>query len=177
MDMIEPKANFPVALPPPEGNINVIGAGFIARAVEMSRQSPRKRIILPFHKHHEDPLHRMLNAIQPSSYIRPHRHKTPPKAECIVVLRGAVRYIAFRDSGEIDLHRVLAVTSPDIGVDTEPGVFHTYLALVPDTVLFEVKPGPYEPASAKDFAPWAPAEGSPEASAYLERLRALGSTP
>lgn len=32
------------------------------------------------------------------------------------------------------------------------------------------KTGPYDERLDKDFAPWAPAEGSPEASRYLEQL-------
>ena len=44
--------------------------------------------------------------------------------------------------------------------------------LEPDTVVFEVKPGPYQPTSDKDFAPWAPAEGGPDAPAYLADLEA-----
>ena len=33
--------------------------------------------------------------------------------------------------------------------------------------IFEVKPGPYRPATDKDFAPWAPPEYSLEAPAFL----------
>jgi hypothetical protein len=44
------------------------------------------------------------------------------------------------------------------------------LVLSEDTVLFEVKPGPYSEASYKDFAPWAPAEYSAKAEEYLHQL-------
>ena len=40
----------------------------------------------------------------------------------------------------------------------------------PDTVIFEVKPGPYDAATDKEFAPWAPPEGDPRAHAYLIQL-------
>jgi len=45
------------------------------------------------------------------------------------------------------------------------------IALRPDSVLFEVKSGPFDPLQAKEFAPWAPAEDSPETLFYLENLR------
>jgi hypothetical protein len=38
-------------------------------------------------------------------------------------------------------------------------------------VLFEVKPGPYEPLNDKDFATWAPAEGDPAAAAFVDWYR------
>jgi hypothetical protein len=41
------------------------------------------------------------------------------------------------------------------------------VALKPDTVIFEVKAGPYDAATDKAFAPWAPAEGTQEAQSFL----------
>ncbi len=163
-------SNYPKALPPPESDTTLIGEKLIARAVEASRRSPRKRMILPFHKGPEASMHRMLNALQPYSYIRPHRHLHPPKAETVILLQGALLSFLFSPSGEVmEVHR-LAAGSADVGVDSEPGQFHTFLALTEDTVIFEVKPGPYEPASDKDFASWAPAEGTPEADEYMKYL-------
>jgi len=112
----------------------------------------------------------MLNALQPGSYVRPHRHLNPPKAESTVLLRGKIGFVTFLADGSIDRHWVLAAGAACFGVDCHPGVFHTVFALEPDTVVFEVKPGPYDAASDKDFAPWAPEEGTAEAEAYLERL-------
>ncbi len=108
--------------------------------------------------------------MQPGSYIQPHRHLFPPKAESVIVLQGAIFVFIFNDRGEIkELHRVEA-GGVNIGIDSEPGVFHTFAAIKEDTVLFEVKPGPYNVADDKDFAPWAPAEGDHGAAAYLEEL-------
>jgi len=52
-------------------------------------------------------------------------------------------------------------------VDSRPGLWHTFFALEDNTVLFEVKPGPYDPGTDKDFAHWAPAEGEADAMKYL----------
>jgi len=49
-------------------------------------------------------------------------------------------------------------------------VFHTFLALENDTVLFEAKQGPYDRNTDKDFAAWAPCENSEESSAYMNHL-------
>lgn len=139
-------------------------------AIAQSRLSPRRRIICPFHPAASDSLHRMLNAIQPRSYIPPHRHANPPKAEGIVVLKGSIGFLRFSDGGSVEQTFVLGANQASFGIDIHPGVFHTFVALEEDTVLFEVKPGPYEKTSDKDFAPWAPKEGTESAQAYLEQL-------
>lgn len=161
---------YPFALDCPEEKITLITEDLINRVIDASRKSPRKRIILPFHKSPSDNLHRMLNAVQPMSYIRPHRHYSPPKAESVIVLKGAIVCIEFDNSGEISASHKIAAGSFNIGIDFEPNIFHTFFATDKDTVIFEVKPGPYKQASDKDFAPWAPAEGTSEAEIYLKDL-------
>lgn len=160
----------PNAFTPPTTSTTLLSETLIRQVKEGSRQSPRKRILLPFHKGPESNLHRMLNGLQPYSYIQPHRHLYPPKAESVIVLRGAILSFHFREDGKVTEVYNLAAGAADFGVDSEPGTFHTFLALEDDTVLFEVKPGPYKQSSDKDFAPWAPAEGTPEADDYLEYL-------
>ena len=161
---------FPVALAPPSGEVVLLNEALLVPAVEGSRQSPRGRIILPFHKDHDEKLHRMMNVMQPGTYIRPHRHQNPPKAESIIVLRGALWFVTFRDGGEITGKWRLAPGLKEFGVDIMPGVFHTFLVIEPDTVIFEVKPGPYVKASDKDFAAWAPAEGDSAVTDYQATL-------
>jgi cupin fold WbuC family metalloprotein len=160
-------------MPAPAGPVTVIGQAQMAEAIALSRQSPRGRIICPFHPSAGDTLHRMLNVIQPRSYIQPHRHGTPPKAESIVVLQGAIGCVIFNDLGAVEQVHVLGANRTGFGIDIHPGVFHTFFALEADTVLFEAKQGPYEKISDKDFAVWAPKEGAEEAAAYLDQLYRL----
>lgn len=118
----------------------------------------------------------MFNAIQPGSYIQPHRHLFPPKAESVIVLQGAIYVFIFDTDGKIQEIHTVQAGGISLGIDSEPGVFHTFAAIEPDTVLFEVKPGPYNQADDKDFAPWAPAEGEEGAKEYLEYLYEKGKT-
>lgn len=164
---------FPTALPPPPGPVTVMSSQWLAQALRTSRQSPRRRVILPLHKGHSAPLQRMFNAVQPGSYLRPHRHATPPKAENLLVWQGTVAFFEFADNGQVRRRIILRADGPDFGVDLEPGIFHTFVALEPDTVLFETKPGPYAAIHDKDFPSWAPPEGSPETAGYLEHLYQL----
>jgi hypothetical protein len=38
------------------------------------------------------------------------------------------------------------------------------VALAPETLVLEIKPGPYRP---NEFAPWAPEEGEPASGAFV----------
>ena len=141
-------------------------------AITVSQSSPRRRVIQPLHRSESATLHRMFNAVQPDSYIPPHRHLDPPKAESWIVLRGALAFFTFDDQGAISECLEIRAGGDIFGVDLEPGVYHTFCALEPDTLVYEVKDGPYSPATDKAFPEWAPREGTPEASRYLAQLRA-----
>jgi cupin fold WbuC family metalloprotein len=135
-----------------------------------ARQSPRGRMNHNLHASYDEPCQRLLNAVEPGSYVRPHRHLTPPKPECFFALRGRLAAIIFTDDGILDRVIPIAAGGATLGVDIPAGVWHTILALECGSIVFETKPGPYLPPSDKDFALWAPAEGSDEAAAYLAGL-------
>ena len=172
------------ALDAPSTAVTFITAELLDQAVQGSRASDRRRIILPLHKSSDESLHRMFNAMQPGTYVPPHRHVLPPKAECILVLRGSLCFVTFDESGRVEQMTDLAAGSDvfgvdvaagsDVfGVDVAAGIFHTFFILEADTVVFEVKPGPYSPIDDKDFATWAPREGDALAGEYLAGLQQL----
>jgi cupin fold WbuC family metalloprotein len=121
----------------------------------------------------EDPVHRLLNALEPGTYIRPHRHLKATKAETAIVVSGAVAVLIFDDAGAILEKRRLSPAGPDRGVEMPAGVWHTFVALEAGTVFFEAKAGPYEPLSPEELAPWGPAEGAPDAANLERSWRAL----
>jgi len=136
-----------------------------------ARRSPRRRAILRYHELAER-LQRMLNAVEPESYIQPHAHSAPHKVEAFVVLRGRGLVVRFDRAGQIAEAIALAAGGPVHGVEIPPGAWHTVLSLEPGSVFYEVKDGPYDPATDKVFAPWAPPESDgPAARAYLAGLR------
>jgi cupin fold WbuC family metalloprotein len=162
----------PRALPAPSGPISWLSQDLLQGAITASRSNPRRRVIQPFHRSQSATLQRMFNAVQPDSYIPPHRHLDPPKAESWIVLRGALAFFTFDEQGAISECLEIRAGGEIFGVDLEPGVYHTFFALEPDTVVYEVKDGPYSPATDKAFAEWAPGEGTPEAGDYLAKLAA-----
>ena len=151
-----------------------IDQSLIDQKARDAHRSDRQRDIHVLHTGNEDTLQRMLNAMQPGTYVTPHRHVAVPKAEAVVVLQGSLGFVRFENDGYYD-EQYFVHLDPQrgtFGVDYRAGVWHTFIALEPDTVVFEVKPGPYDAATDKEFAPWAPPEGDPEAADYLRALEA-----
>lgn len=138
-----------------------------------AKLSPRRRKNRNFHGSDADLAHRLLNAIEPGSYVVPHRHLDPGKDETMIVLRGKLGVLFFDDAGQLTQSAVLAADGASCGVTIPHGVYHTVFACQPGTVFFEAKAGPYRPLGAAERAPWAPGEGAPEAEAYARSLREL----
>ena len=164
---------FPMALEAPDTTMTLLTREMADNALAMAAQSPRGRIIQRLHKDNADTLHRMLNAMQPGTYFRPHRHLDPPKSEAVIVLRGALRVIEFSPDGDVLGWADMRPGGEVFGVDSVPGVYHTFIVLEPDTLIFESKDGPYQRATDKDFPDWAPEEGGPDCRTYLEYLLAI----
>ena len=140
---------------------------------EAARRRPRRRANANLHAP-DDAVHRLLNAIEPGSYVRPHRHLVPPKDETVVVVRGALGLVLFDGEGRVTEVRLLRGGSGGaFGADLPAGTMHTFVALESGTVFFETKAGPYVAPSGGDVAAWAPAEGDPAAAAFEASLRAL----
>ncbi len=138
-----------------------------------AKASPRLRKNRNFHSSDEVVCHRLLNAIEPGSYIMPHRHLDPAKEETMIGLRGRLAVVLFDDSGAVAETAVLQPGGPALGVNIPVGTYHLVLALDTGTVFLEAKAGPYLPLTADEKAAWAPAEGEAGAAEYLARLAAL----
>lgn len=132
-----------------------------------AQASPRRRMNDNLHPHDAHPAHRLLNAVEPDSYVQPHRHLDPVKDETILCLRGRFGCILFDDAGAVQsLHRLGAGHA--CGIDIGHGQYHSLVSLESGSVMFEVKSGPYRPLAIGEFAPWAPAPGDPAAARYLQ---------
>jgi cupin fold WbuC family metalloprotein len=153
-------------------SFEIIDKTLVEQKAKHASKNERHREIHAFHDGDDATLHRMLNAIQPKSYIVPHRHLKDPKEETIVILKGSLGCVCFEDDGTVieDSLCYLSDKSGQCGIDLRVGVWHTIFALEKDTVVFEVKSGPYTKSSDKEFASWAPKEDNAEAFKYLANL-------
>lgn len=165
--MSEEKKDFPLAMDAPDTDVTPLTLSMVRVVLEQSDLSPRKRFLQKLHKSHEAGAHRMFNAFQPGTYLTPHRHLHPRKDETVIVIAGSLLFVEFTDEGEICNTLLLQPGTENFGIDVAPHVYHTYIPLKPNTLVFEVKDGPYTAASDKDFPAWAPKEGTDEAQQYL----------
>ena len=135
---------------------------------EEAKQSPRKRKNYNFHPTLDDPINRMLNAIEPGSYAQPHKHENPDKREVFIILRGKVAAFFFDNEGNITDRIILDKEKGVFGVEVAPRKWHSIMSLDQDSVVYEIKDGPYNVQNDKIFAPWAPIEGTKEVVEYLD---------
>ncbi|MCX5686727.1 MAG: WbuC family cupin fold metalloprotein [Candidatus Omnitrophica bacterium] len=142
----------------------------IENVLKKAASSPRKRANYNFHKTCDAPIQRMLNAAHPGTCVRPHKHENPDKVEVFVILKGRALIVEFDAKGRPTDHMILDPSRGGYAVEIPPRVWHTFIALKPGTVLYEVKEGPYNKEVDKNFASWAPEEGTEEAQAFNKRL-------
>ena len=148
----------------------IINDEFIRPVIDKAIVSPRRRMNYNFHLQLDDPLQRMLNCLEPGTYIQPHKHENPDKCEVFILLKGKVLVVEFDAGGQVVSHVLLEAGAGAYGAEIAPRIYHCIISLEPGTVVYEVKNGPYTPLDDKNFATWAPKEGEDGCQAYLEQL-------
>ena len=71
-----------------------------------AKENSRLRMNYNFHASMDAPIHRLLNALEPGTYLPPHRHTD--KEETYLVLRGSLLAFFYDDAGNV----CLLYTSP-----------------------------------------------------------------
>jgi cupin fold WbuC family metalloprotein len=155
--------------------MKVFSAGYLDELSAQASKNPRKRQHLNIHEDYQDPSQRLFNALEPDTYIRPHRHFSDPKTELLIGVRGLMALVVFKDDGTVN--SVLrfgtnqSIERLAIGAEIPANTWHTVIALEPGCVLLEVKAGPFDPSLPKDLALWAPEEGAVATLSYLDQLK------
>ena len=151
--------------------IALIDVALLAATSRLAAGSPRLRKNYNFHASDAEPCNRLLNAIEPGSYVRPHCHTDAGKDETLLVLRGSVGVLEFDQAGRVSGSAVLQPAGKAMCINVPHGTYHSLVALAPGTVFFEAKPGPYTALLPRELPDWAPEEGSVDAQRYLEWMR------
>ena len=137
-------------------NILLVDRKLLDETSSRAANNARLRMNYNIHSRLEDPVNRMLNALEPKTYLRPHRHQTPPKVESYIVLRGELDVLIFDDEGILTQRVTLNPQIGNYGIDIPAGVWHSMIVKQQGTVIYEVKEGPFAPLVPEDFAPWSP---------------------
>lgn len=153
-----------------ELSMKIINRQLLDEITAAAEENPRLRKNWNIHPSDDFPAHRLLNAMEPASYIRPHRHLDPLKDETFVILRGRLGILVFDDNGTVIEKLLLDAEGENIGADIPSGVFHTAVSLETGTIFFEAKAGPYLPLAESEKPEWAP-EGGVESDNYLLALK------
>lgn len=125
------------------------------------------------HNFHQlpDTVQRFINVLQPGTYVRPHRHLRAADSngfELFLVLQGEIGFLVLDEQGQVIQTERLCAQGPIYGLELEEGHYHTLIALAPNTVMFEIKEGPYVPAADKDFLQHFPGEGTTAAQQQVQ---------
>lgn len=113
-----------------------------------AKASPRLRTNFNLHESIDEPVQRMLNAMEPGTIVPIHRHLNA--AETIVLVRGKLK-VSYYDSDKKQTNFVVLESgSNSFGTHIPKGVWHGVDVLEPKTVIFEVKEGPYRPLSEEE---------------------------
>ena len=131
--------------------------------------SPRARAHHNIHATPADLVQRFLVVAQGDSYFRPHLHTT--RAELALLLRGGVDVLIFDDAGRVLARHAVGAGADSFAYETPPGVWHTLVPAAAGCAFLELKEGPYDPATAVQFAAWAPPEGDAVVPAFRAWLR------
>lgn len=154
--------------------MKVFSADYLNELTAQAQSSPRMRQHRNIHESYADPCQRLFNAVEPGSYIRPHRHAADQRDELLIAVRGLMVLVTFDEQGMVTGVVRFGVDrkgeSLNVGAEVPANTWHTVIALEPGCVLLEVKAGPFDPNQPKELAAWAPDECGPNAKQYLEKL-------
>ncbi|HEX5339530.1 MAG TPA: WbuC family cupin fold metalloprotein [Gammaproteobacteria bacterium] len=141
-----------------------INRDLVAQLHDKAGASPRLRTHHNLHASHEESIQRMCMAMEPGTYIRPHRH--PDKWELLLIVAGEMVVLSFDAAGRVLTRTLLSAGGQTYGMEHPAGTWHAVVTLAPSTLVLEVKPGPYAPTVEQDFAAWAPPEADARAAEF-----------
>lgn len=159
--------------------MKIFTTDFLDCLIKDAEKSQRLRAHSNIHESYQDSVQKIFIALKADSYIRPHRHTLDPKEECLIAIRGLMSLVLFTDQGEVMSITIFggekyAENMPiGSGVQISANTWHTVIPLSENSILFEVKDGPFNANIAKEFASWSPAEGSINSVNYFQKLKEI----
>lgn len=114
-----------------------------------AKESERLRKNYNLHLSLDSKVQRLFNAMEPGTIVPIQRH--PDAAETIILIRGSLKACLLGDNKNIIEETILDVSKGNYGIHIPAGIWHCVEVLEPDTVIFEVKEGPYVPLTTEDI--------------------------
>lgn len=116
---------------------------------EEAKNNHSLRMNYNLHESLDDKVQRLLNAMEPGTVFPIQRHRDT--AETMMIVRGMLKITIYDDEKNIIEECVLNPLDGKYGYHIPKGVWHGVEVLAPNTVMFEVKEGPYAPLASEDI--------------------------
>ena len=119
----------------------LINKDLLDQVSQQAKESERLRMNYNFHDRLDAKAQRLLNAMEPGTELAIHRHRNT--AETYMVIRGSIKVIYYNEKKEVIDTFIIDPKKEEYGIHIPIGQWHTLEVLEKDTVIFEVKDGPY----------------------------------
>lgn len=129
--------------------MEIIDKNLLDSVSAAAKSSERLRMNHNFHETLEAPCLRMLNALEPGTFVPIHRHRHT--AETYILLRGKLKIFFYNEEKVIVEEEVLDQSHGCFGVHIPAGIWHSMEVLESGTIIFETKDGPYTPITEQDI--------------------------
>lgn len=131
--------------------MKVIGNEIIEKVNVQAKESPRLRMNYNIHECMEETVHKMINSLQLGTVLPIHRHLHPAKKETFVLLRGELEVLHYNDEKEVIERHLLSENNGNCICEIMPEEWHSLNVLSENTVILEIKQGPYIPFQEIDL--------------------------
>ena len=116
---------------------------------ERAKVNDRLRMNFNLHDSLDSKAQCLLNALEIGTILPIHRHRHT--SETYILLRGKIRVMFYNKVGEEIASYLVDPLQGNYGVHIPAGQWHTLEVLENDSVIFEVKEGPYIPLGPEDM--------------------------
>lgn len=114
-----------------------------------AERNERLRKNYNLHSSLNEPVQRLLNALEPGTELPIHRHRHTD--ETYMVLKGSLKVHIYNDDKVLVKTILLDSSVGKYGVSIPAAQWHTVEVLEKGTVIFEVKEGPYSALEEQDI--------------------------
>jgi len=151
--------------------IKVIYQSDLTISLKLAAKMEKERMAILLNESFDETPQRFVNNLTKNTYVRPHKHTLPDQWELMSWLAGEIEALAFTEEGILYERYILSADEVKI-IEFKPGLIHSFLTHSSGSYL-EVRNCAYNPKIDREYAAWAPTEGSVDAAAFLEILKAL----
>ena len=128
--------------------MTLINKDLLSKVSSEAKENPRLRMNFNLHDSLDSKVQRLLNALEPGTILPIHRHMNTE--ETYILLKGKLNVLYYDENRNLMDSFILDPLAGSYGVNIPKGQWHTLEVLEPDSVIFEVKEGPYKPIDKDD---------------------------